>query len=1123
MAYLRIRDLPSASILLGTEYFEIETADGANSYRVTLDQIIQAAGGGVNSGGSLLTGSGAPQAGDGNDGDLYIDLAVYDIYGPKAAGAWGVGTSLIGPEGPQGPQGIQGIQGPQGPAGSGGGAAAFTPVADFASGPEDTPISGNVLTNDTTITALHIREYRVNGMQQFYLPGQTADIPVVGSFIMYDDGEWEFTPAVNYNGTVPLIRYEASDGADVRLGSLVITINPVNDPPVANSNAGVTDINQSINLNVLQNDNDPEGSSLTITHINATSIAPLGSVAVTNGSVTLNANNTLTVTPALDYEGQITFTYTVSDGTLSSNGNVLVKVGYEDYALFSPVSPLLIGDVYDDAAYNFGLTAMRRHGVTWNNGVDVTSATYSASQGAFTLTQREPWLYDRATTIYTLYLRTGDTSIRDIALDLAEQYFAGVTITGDTADFVTGGGTADDPKYMYPIVAWWYEKETADPVYREKAEALYNNIIENQARVYTTDLALWTERNVAYSILACLAQYWITGDPVALGYAEDYFDMVAGMSTATGAPLHPHSQHEGSSILTPITSPWMGAFLVESLIQLYRTNGDTAILTWISNYCDFVIERGLYVNTEASYFLGLRTVAYLVGESIIYPSSGGPYDDGEHNYDIAVMLQKGAWAKQQLSLPVTTEYQNVINELLDVAESVFLYWTRTTAGYPRYRVNPPRKYAWWFRNAYSKVYAVTVPLPLQPINVVAPTVSGSAVQGETLTVNIGTWRGNPTPTYTYQWRRDGVAISGATSSTYVTTAPDVGTLITCSVTGTNVADAVTVVSSNSITVTPAGAPTITSQPSNSQVSPGANATFSITATGSPSPTYQWQISTNSGGSWSNIPGETSSSITLNAVTVGQNGYQYRCVATNVVSSVNSNAATLFVVSNISAVRFSSASQGARFLSAVFPNAGRDFTIEALVRFDAPRLSNDLVFESRYAAGRTATLQSDGVFEQYNLAVGDNQTGVTGGTFGSNPTQGVWYLLTLSGDGSDTGNWRGTMQEVSNAGATQFTATRLKGFANNLVHGGVAINGGGDSNGGFQTISFQYVRGYASQRDLTTIANARTSVDTTGALFWWVFKDNGSGGLTVIDATGNGRVPTLTGGTLVTDGPVMPQL
>lgn len=54
---------------------------------------------------NTLSGDGAPGAGLGEDGDFYIDTTAWDIYGPKDAGAWPAGVSLIGPSGADGTDG----------------------------------------------------------------------------------------------------------------------------------------------------------------------------------------------------------------------------------------------------------------------------------------------------------------------------------------------------------------------------------------------------------------------------------------------------------------------------------------------------------------------------------------------------------------------------------------------------------------------------------------------------------------------------------------------------------------------------------------------------------------------------------------------------------------------------------------------------------------------------------------------------------------------------------------------------------------------------------------------------------------------------------------------------------
>jgi hypothetical protein len=88
-----------------------------------------------------------------------------------------------------------------------------------------------------------------------------------------------------------------------------------------------------------------------------------------------------------------------------------------------------------------------------------------------------------------------------------------------------------------------------------------------------------------------------------------------------------------------------------------------------------------------------------------------------------------------------------------------------------------------------------------PTNTVAPSVSGLTAVGSVLTCTNGTWLGNPTITFAFQWLKAGVAIAGAVVSTYTSVAGDVGAAISCRVTATNNAASVSVNSSNSITVT----------------------------------------------------------------------------------------------------------------------------------------------------------------------------------------------------------------------------------------------------------------------------------------------------------------------------------
>ena len=114
-----------------------------------------------------------------------------------------------------------------------------------------------------------------------------------------------------------------------------------------------------------------------------------------------------------------------------------------------------------------------------------------------------------------------------------------------------------------------------------------------------------------------------------------------------------------------------------------------------------------------------------------------------------------------------------------------------------------------------------------PVNTVAPAITGTAQEGETVTCSTGTWTGTPTITYAFQWKRNGSNIGSATNSTYVLVTADVSQSITCQVTATNGSGSA---SATSNTITPIAA-----------VDPDAQAF--ITAAAITDPTQQAAINT----------------------------------------------------------------------------------------------------------------------------------------------------------------------------------------------------------------------------------------------------------------------------------------
>ena len=90
-----------------------------------------------------------------------------------------------------------------------------------------------------------------------------------------------------------------------------------------------------------------------------------------------------------------------------------------------------------------------------------------------------------------------------------------------------------------------------------------------------------------------------------------------------------------------------------------------------------------------------------------------------------------------------------------------------------------------------------------------------------------------------------------------------------------------------------GAPVITLNPNNQSVASGNTATFTAAATGTPTPTVQWQVSTDGGVTWNDIRHAKHTTYSFTANT-GENGYEYQAVFTNTQGSATTTAATLTV-------------------------------------------------------------------------------------------------------------------------------------------------------------------------------------------------------------------------------------
>lgn len=132
----------------------------------------------------ILTGTTAPGASTGANGDFYFDSASKTLYGPKAAGAWPAGTSLEGAAGTDGAKGDKGDKGTQFLAGAGVPAAALGNEGDYYFdttnsvfyGPKSATVGSEWVTNVFPIGAAH-------AAKTYYLSGALNNVAQVSRVV----------------------------------------------------------------------------------------------------------------------------------------------------------------------------------------------------------------------------------------------------------------------------------------------------------------------------------------------------------------------------------------------------------------------------------------------------------------------------------------------------------------------------------------------------------------------------------------------------------------------------------------------------------------------------------------------------------------------------------------------------------------------------------------------------------------------------------------------------------------------------------------------------------------------------------------------------------------------------
>ncbi len=241
----------------------------------------------------------------------------------------------------------------------------------------DAPVSGDLaysVDEDGAITLS--QEQLLSQASDIEGDGLTAsDLTVDGNATVTanDDGSFTITPDADFNGDID-IQFNITDGTDTIKATADLTVNPVNDLPVPQDQQFSVEEDgtlQFTDADLLAGATDIDGDNLTVDGISYTG---------SDGVLTDHGDGTYTFAPNENFNGDVSFSFGVSDGTETVPANVDVSV--------TPVNdPPVAGStsytVDEDNAITISDEQLLANSSDVEGAVSIDSVTYSGTDGVF--------------------------------------------------------------------------------------------------------------------------------------------------------------------------------------------------------------------------------------------------------------------------------------------------------------------------------------------------------------------------------------------------------------------------------------------------------------------------------------------------------------------------------------------------------------------------------------------------------------------------------------------------------------------------------------------------------------------------------------------------------------------
>jgi Tfp pilus tip-associated adhesin PilY1 len=319
---------------------------------------------------------------------------------------------------------------------------------DTATTDEDTPVDIDVFANDTEVDSTG--DPVSPGDLAFKSFTQAANGTVTDA-----GGQLRYTPDADFFGT-DTFTYTAEDGVNTdgrdATATVTVTVNPVDDAPTATADAATTNEETAVAIDVVANDSQIDGAA-------GDPLIVTGATNGSNGNTSVGAGGTVTYTPATDFFGTDTFTYTVRDsfGTDSDTAVVTVTVNNVD----DPPEANDDAATIDEDTVLSGFDPLGNDAEVDGGTLEITTASVDEGSISFTSTSidytPDPNFFGTATIDYTIEDGVGTatdsaqivvtvTPVNDVPVADDDA----VTILEDVG--VAGGGVEDEGSVTIPVL-----------------------------------------------------------------------------------------------------------------------------------------------------------------------------------------------------------------------------------------------------------------------------------------------------------------------------------------------------------------------------------------------------------------------------------------------------------------------------------------------------------------------------------------------------------------------------------------------------------------------------------------------------------------------------------------------